>query len=287
MISSDLVGARTRPFHYTVETRHIQNYAAAIPDENRIYYDTSKVLLVHPLFPVRISWKVIQKLNDLWDIDFPRNFLDSLLHQSEHLEINRPLKPCDRLVIQCELVSVFPHKLGSKIGIKLEFYDQGKSLVIVEHIGAILSGITCPDKGRSAESLPEATRVENENALWEEKIVVSRRTPYIYDGCADIAHPIHTDRKYARSAGLPDIIVQGTATLAMSVSAAMRKEQIHDPGEIEVVSAKFTNMVVPPNLLRVRLLKKRKNDLFFEVRDQNNTTVIKGGYLKIRNSEEK
>ena len=38
---------------------------------------------------------------------------------------------------------------------------------------------------------------------------------HVYTECARIWNPIHTDVAYARAAGLPDIILHGTATLAL------------------------------------------------------------------------
>jgi hypothetical protein len=80
--------------------------------------------------------------------------------------------------------------------------------------------------------------------------------------------------------GLPDIILQGTATLAMSVSTVIRKELNKNPQRIKMVSGKFTDIVVPPNQLSVRLLKKNEQEIYFDVSDQNDKFVLKGGYIK-------
>ena len=50
-------------------------------------------------------------------------------------------------------------------------------------------------------------------------IAVGATAAHVYTECARIWNPIHTDVAYARAAGLPDIILHGTATLALSVSA--------------------------------------------------------------------
>jgi hypothetical protein len=49
---------------------------------------------------------------------------------------------------------------------------------------------------------------------------VSAGAAHTYTECARIWNPIHTDRAVARRAGLPDIILHGTANLAHGVTAA-------------------------------------------------------------------
>ena len=91
IIDSNLAGVRTRPFKYMVSARHISNYAAAISDQNNIYYvsDNQDVLCVHPLFTVRISWEIIKNLSEYLEIETPFNIKNPLVHQSEYLQFNR------------------------------------------------------------------------------------------------------------------------------------------------------------------------------------------------------
>jgi len=47
---------------------------------------------------------------------------------------------------------------------------------------------------------------------------------HVYTECARIWNPIHTDPAVARQAGLSAILLHGTATLALAVSAALARE---------------------------------------------------------------
>jgi hypothetical protein len=155
-------------------------------------------------------------------------------------------------------------------------------LVLTEFVGAILYGIKCSNGGKASCTLPTVARIDDVVPIWEEKIPISKLASYTYDGCNDIVYPIHTDRKFARSRGLPDIILQGTATLAMSISVLVKKELNEDPRRVKVVSAKFTDIVVPPNHLSVRLLKRNDQNIYFDVAEKTGKFVIKGGYLNIK-----
>ncbi len=280
-ISAQIVGTKSKPYPFQVNDRQISNYAASILDENQIYYKTAQgeEMAAHPLFPVRISWKIIENIQQQWETDLPGNILDNLVHQSEYLEIHRLLKPGDELSIIGEIIALLPHKQGTRITIKFDYYDQNNQKVLSEFLGAIIFGSKCSDPGKMTQALPVTAKTEQDSPLWEEKMAVSRVAPFLYDGCNEIVYPIHTDQGFARSMGLPDIILQGTATLAMSVSTLIRKELNNDPRRVNVVSGKFTDIVVPPNQLSIRLLKKNRQDLYFDVSDKHHKFVLKGGYL--------
>ena len=281
-IDSKIVGTKIKPYTYHIDYRQISNYSASIFDENSIYFNTEKEeeIIAHPLYAVRISWQIIEKLNQLCEVELSDSFLNNLVHQSEYLEIHRSLKPNDEVIIHGEFVSLLPHKSGVKIVIKFEYFNKQEQLLITEFIGALIYGAKCTDKGKASPGVPATERIEKNSPLWEEEIPVTASAPYIYDGCNDIVYPIHTDRKYARSIGLPDIILQGTATLAMSTSLLIRKELNNEPRKIGIVSGKFTDIVVPPNQLFVRLLEKNQQDLYFDVKEKSGKYVIKGGYIK-------
>lgn len=282
VISSQIVGQQLKPYPFRILTRYISNFAASILDENDIYYNTEKKLIAHPLFPVRISWEIVEKINQLLESDLPDTLFDHMVHQWEYLEIHRLPNADDELTIQGEFVALHPHKLGAKIVIKFDYFDRQNQLVISEFVAAILFGVKCSDKGNSSIALPTIARIDQVAPIWEETIPISKLASYIYDGCNDIVYPIHTDRKFARARGLSDIILQGTATLAMSISLLIKKELNDDPRRIKVVSAKFTDIVVPPNHISVRLLERNDQNIYFDVTEKAGKFVIKGGYLNIK-----
>lgn len=180
-ISTQIVGTKSKPYSFQVTDRQISNYAASIFDENEIYYKTEKEkeIVAHPIFPVRISWKIIENINQQWETDLPENILDNLIHQSEYLEIHRLLKPGDKLNIAGEIIALFPHKRGSKIIIKFDYYDQKNQKVLSEFLGAIIFGSKCSDPGKTTQILPVTDKIERDVPLWEEKIAVSRVAPFL------------------------------------------------------------------------------------------------------------
>jgi len=104
---------------------------------------------------------------------------------------------------------------------------------------------------------------------------------YVYDGCSDIVFPIHTSPAFAHSVGLPGIIVQGTATLALAVSQIVEREAGGDPARIASVAGRFSGMVRPGTTIRVVLKHRDGEDLFFEVHDENGRRAVSNGHARL------
>jgi len=282
-LDSGIVGTRLKPFVFRVNSRQISNFAAAAGDENHHYYTTRdhKVRTAHPVFPVRISWQIIKDLSRWLEIAFPVDLSTPLVHQGEYLDIRRLPEPEDQLTVLGQITAVEPRRRGVKLVLKFEYRDGHEKLILTEFISAVLFNVTCKDGGRQTGLPPELPHMAEDEPVWETVFEVSRTTPYIYDGCTDISYPVHTDQQFARQMGLPDIILQGTATLAMSVSVLMRHEPAVNPKFIRTLAAKFTDIVIPPNRLTVRLLKRTETQYYFDVLEKEGGYAIRGGYLEI------
>ena len=111
------------------------------------------------------------------------------------------------------------------------------------------------------------------NAIGE--ISVAATAAHVYTECARIWNPIHTDIAYARAAGLPDIILHGTATLALSVSKVLKSLGL---SKVQRIRCRFAGMVTMPSVLTVHA--SRENDsVAFETRNARGDTVIERGWI--------
>ncbi|MCP4440869.1 MAG: hypothetical protein GY810_18255 [Aureispira sp.] len=281
-ISTDLIGAKLKPFLHKSTFRQTSNYAAAIEDENTIYYNTHQEngVSVHPLFPVAISWQAVEHLDRYLEVYFDGELLHRAVHLSEYLEINAPFTASGDITVTGQIVDLRPHALGSKITMQLVYTNEEGTNLANEYTSALLFGVTC--EGDKRGTLPKTEKVDITEPIWEENIAVSRLAPYLYDGCAGIVSKIHTDIKFAQSIGLPDIILHGTATLARAVSLFINEKLGGKPQRVKTIAGKFTGMLVLPNTIRVRLLKETTDELFFDILDSDNNALIKGGYIQFQ-----
>jgi len=112
------------------------------------------------------------------------------------------------------------------------------------------------------------------------KIDVPGNAAHVYTECARIWNPIHTDIAYARAAGLPTIILHGTATLALSVSRLLQQFDI-DAAAVRRVQCRFSGMVEMPSTLSVHAARQ-DTTVRFETRNAAGETVIGRGVLLLQ-----
>jgi acyl dehydratase len=106
------------------------------------------------------------------------------------------------------------------------------------------------------------------------EIAVAATAAHVYTECARIWNPIHTEPDYARNAGLPGIILHGTATLALSVSRVVNSFRVK-PSRIR---CRFAGMVLMPSTLTVHA-SRVGDGIAFETRNAQGETVIERGWI--------
>ena len=90
------------------------------------------------------------------------------------------------------------------------------------------------------------------------------------------------DTHRALRAGLPDIILHGTATLALAVSAVLREHASCDAERVTRVAGRFGAMVRMPSECRVRISAPAEGQVAFEVRNALGETAIRDGLVGLR-----
>jgi acyl dehydratase len=290
-ISSSLVGTSLAAYHTEVSWRQLMNYAAAIHDDNPVYFDDQRKegILGHPMFCVAITWPILENLVGHLETDaFPREVLSTQVHHTEYLCLRRPVRPGDHLMISGKIAAISPHRAGTVMLIRLDASDSSQRLVFTEFTGALLRGVQCSDEGKWIETLPAIP--ENpcaDGPLWQSRISIDPMQTYLYDGCTNIFFPIHTSRRFAREVGLPGIIVQGTATLAHAVRELINREAQGQPSRLKHLHGRFTHMVFPGAIITVRLQGAADwqdgRALFFDVLNDKGQTALSRGYALMEN----
>lgn len=290
-ISSRFVGTTLKDYHTNIEWRRTMNYAAAVEDNNPRFFDDERKdgIIAPPMFCIALTWPILQNIwNNIEADDFPMEILPTLVHYTEHLAFHRPLRPGDALVIQGKIAAILPHRAGSHIVIRFDAWtDKGKP-AFTEHIGAMMRGVQCTDAGRGKDRLPKVPALAGDQPPgWSTIIHIDAMRPFVYDGCADITFPIHTSKQFAHQVGLPDIILQGTATLAYAIREVINREAGMNPLRLRSLSCRFSGMVLPGTDIRVALLgktaKEDGTDLFFNVLNRDGQKAISEGFASLAN----
>jgi acyl dehydratase len=287
-ISHDVVGAKLATVTKEVAWRETTNYAAAVADPNPLYLDDTQpgALLAPPMFVVALTWPVMSNLAEqLGDLLDPR-VMPRIVHASEHLVFHRPIKPGDKLTLTGECVALLPTPAGTLLVLRIDGHDQNGEPVFTEFTAPMFRGVSCPEGPTGKANLPMLPQFAPADApLWEARETICREAPFVYDGCTDIVFAIHTSVGFATAVGLPDIILQGTATLAKAAREVLNREAGGQPARLKELACRFTGLVQPGTDIRVQLTHRETDDeeslLGFQVLNDQNQVAISHGYAKI------
>jgi acyl dehydratase len=264
------------------------NYAAAVGDANPLYLDDERPggLVAHPMMAVALTWAISSDFRRYWPNDtFPYDVLQRQVHYTETLIWHRLFQPGETLHIQGELAGIAPHRAGVVMTLRYHATDAQGLPVFTEYIGGMLRGVRCADGGRTLEHLPEVPHTpHSDTPVWELPLTIDPLAAHVYDGCADIAFPIHTSVAFAHAVGLPRTILQGTATLSMAVRELVNRELGGDATRMRRLDAMFTGMVLPGSDIVLRLLARGAGDpqsFAFEVLNAEGQKAIRNGRVEV------
>ncbi len=277
-VPSSVLGEKTEPITHLVDNRWIMSYAAGLRDNSPVYLDTQRAygLIAHPLFPVCLEWPTVlatRRIGPLSDALTAEEARKGI-HATHDLTIHRVIQADQELTTTAEIIGVERRKPGAFVTIDMRTVDESGQEVCRTVQGSLYLGVDVdgPDRPAPAEDpLPK----DDDRVAVERQIDILTGDAHTYTECAHIWNPIHTDAAVAADAGLPGIILHGTATLAHAVSVAVQDIGRGDPRSIRRIRCRFAAMVPMPSTITVRLFRNDR----FEVLTADGRQAINRGHL--------
>lgn len=280
-LNAELVGATTAAVQHSVDERWIMAYAASLGDYNPRYLDTENHLVVaHPVFPVCVEWPAILDTRHLAD-DQSLTATEAArgVHAAHDLHIFAPIKAGDELSTTARMVDIKAIKPGAAYTMQLDTINLAtEALVARTYQLGIYRGVEVAGQTAPAVDIPPLPQTAAQLDQFEQHIDVSAGAAHTYTECAHIWNPIHTDRAVALAAGLPDIILHGTATLALAVSALVDRFADGDPNRVTRLGGRFAAMVLMPSTITLRAAVQ-EHVISYEVINAEGQTAISGGFV--------
>jgi acyl dehydratase len=279
-LSSVSVGAATAPIRHEVDARWIMAYAAALGDFNPRYMDTQADRVVaHPLFPVCLEWPAILASRELPGSEtLTAEERARTVHAAHDLHVLRPIVAGEVLSTQAHLIGLRAIKPGAAQVLRLDTRDARGALVCRTYQLSISRGVPLAGEPCASEEAP-ATPVAGGSAVARRmQMPVAEGLAHVYTEGARIWNPIHTDRAVALDAGLPDIILHGTATLAMAVTRLVDEYLGRNPVRVRRIGGRFRAMVRMPSILTLEVAVAQ-GALYFEVLTAEGEPAVSDGFL--------
>ncbi len=283
-LSAQIVGLTSAPFDNSIDARWLMAYAAALDDFSPAYFDTTRPLAAHPLFPVCYEWDSIVAIRfgpgtaQLSPAEQAR-----AVHAEHDLHLIKPIQAGMQLRTLTTAVAVENRKPGALLIKRVDTVDAEGALVTRTYQNTLYRGVALADAPHAIDTPPPVPNPLATNDLHQLlPFVIPRGAAHTYTECARIWNPIHTDRAQALAAGLPDIILHGTATLARALSVLGKAVAM--PGRIVRIGCRFSGIVLLPASLTLRILGRDASHVFFNVQNETGDDVISRGFVQWANS---
>jgi acyl dehydratase len=264
-LPNSIVGREIEPDEQVVDARWLMAYNAALGELSSE---------PHALFPVCYEWPATRRLRERAGLA-P---LDArLVHAQHDLTVQRAPR-AETLKISGQVVVALQKRPGVLVVFRFTTRDAKGGVVTTTDFSALYRDVKLDGGDRAIAQVEDPPRHEKKLEPNGE-IAVAATAAHVYTECARIFNPIHTDVAYARAAGLPDIILHGTATLALSVSRILKSLRAN-PASVRRVRCRFSGMVTMPNTLRVHA-SRDGDEIAFETRNADGQPVVERGWVKL------
>jgi acyl dehydratase len=261
-LSSAIVGEQAGPTEHLIDARWVMAYNAGLGQRSAE---------VHPLFPVCYEWPVSDAIRALPAL---KPIAGLLVHAQHDLVIHRPLEAGETVSCSVRVVAAEPRSPGAFVVYRFQGRDARGELVTTTDFGALYRGVQLDRAAGEAVRDPHPIEAKLDRVA---EIPIASTAAHVYTECARIWNPIHTELAYARAAGLPDIILHGTATLAYSISSLLKAFKLDDK-DVRRVACRFAGMVLMPSTLSLHAIRDG-GAILFETRNDRGETVISRGRL--------
>jgi acyl dehydratase len=263
---------------YKVEASATKKYALAYNDDNPAFLDETRPggIIAPPLFGVVFGAPAMAQA--MFDPELNAN-LAMLVHGEQDMYFIKPVLPGDSIRTVAEIVQIEDKGTGELITVETTSTNQNNELVLRSRYGLFIRG---GGSGKKAEKPPEPQKGK---IVFSQKMHVKPDQSYIYAEASGDHNPIHVDENFAKSVGLPGIILQGLCTMAFASKAVIDEFLNRDPLKLKRLKVRFSKPVLPNDDLTTEgWIIEKKNGitvLGIETVNQAGIPVIKDGLAEV------
>ncbi|MEO2174858.1 MAG: MaoC/PaaZ C-terminal domain-containing protein, partial [bacterium] len=129
---------------------------------------------------------------------------------------------------------------------------------------------------------PTSDKFSND-PLWSDNVFIPLHAGQQYTECADIYNPIHTEPSVAIAAGLPNIILHGSATKALALTSVINHCFEGDSNRITRLCGQLRGMVLMNSTIQLQCLHihqtESQQQVFFRVLNGEGQLAIANGVV--------
>jgi acyl dehydratase len=271
------IGEWSEPKGFEVTRERIVAYAEATNDEHPAHRAGE---LAPPVFPVVST--LIEILGPAIMSVVPGELAMRVLHGEQDFRYHQPIVPGMKLQARAACVGVQGSASGAVVLGKAVTESESGKPVVEQYMAAFFRGAEFD--GSVGETLPPHKFPAELRGAPPTATVTQAFDPdqtCRYSEASGDPMPIHLDENFAKSVGLPGIIVHGMCTMAFCSRAVVSEFCADDPTRLKRLAVRFAKIVLPSETITHSLWKAGEGSVVFETTSDSGNTVIKDGLAEI------
>ncbi|MGH2373516.1 MAG: MaoC/PaaZ C-terminal domain-containing protein [bacterium] len=274
------LGTWSEEYAFTVEADRARAYADATNDDNPLY---ASGRLTPPVFAYV---PIIDAITAAMDLVVPREDRRWGLHGGQDIFFHKPITP--GMVVRTKAAPVGVHRKvsGTALVIKSQTREAHGELLNDQYGTAFFPGVSDgPSAGDVAPDhrLPQEAR--KADAVARVVCGIAADQTYRYAQASGDRSPIHLDADFARTVGLPGIIVHGMCTMAMTGRAVVEQVCAGNVARLKRLAVRFSHPVLPGQEITTYIWAAGRRDsravYAFESLNPTKKAVIRDGLAEV------
>lgn len=273
----DRLGQWSEPKAFEITRERIVAYAEATNDEHPAHRSGD---LAPPVFGV--VGTLIEVLGPAIMGVVPGEIAMRVVHGEQDFRYHQPIRPGQVHHARAATLGVRGTSSGVVVLGKAVTENQEGETVLEQYMAAFFRGVQFD--GSAGEPLPDHAFPEELRQRPADATVTHGFDPdqtQRYSQASGDPMPMHLDENFAKSVGLPGIIIHGLCTMAFCSRAVVGEFCPEDPTRLKRLAVRFAKVVQPHEKITHSLWKAGGGRLAFETTSDNGNLVIKDGLAQI------
>lgn len=265
---------------FKVEADRTKAYAAATNDPIAAHRDGK---VAPPVFAVVPIWDTMT--GGMAGV-VPPEALPFVVHGEQDMFFRKPITPGTLLRSKAAPIGIHVKPNGTSVVVKVETRDEAGDLVVEQYMTSFFRGVSDGDSGGQeapAHKLSGTAKSDDPVATVSQHLDDDQT--FRYSDASGDTMPMHLDAEFAKSVGLPGIIIHGLCTMAFTSWAAIESLAGGDSTRLRRLAVRFSRPVLPGQDITTSFWKLGESSgvtsYGFETRNDAGDVVIKDGLAEI------
>lgn len=287
-VHTDRVGQRLKAWTGRVDARWLMAYAAGIGRTDPELLDTTRSggVVGHPVFPVAPEWQLLTAPDSGHDLGLIGDESYRGVHAANDGFLHRTLHQDVEVTVEAEVTAARGTRAGALVTTRFDGIEVGGAPLWTTWMSSLFRGVEAIGEDVCTVDAPALPELPTHSApVASTVIALSPVAGHVYNECARVWNPIHSDYAVARAAGLDRPILHGSATFAAAVSAVADFLRV-DVTSVARCGVAFRGMIECPSTVLVEVLSTESSPegdvTGFQVRNEAGQLALRDGFVVTR-----